>query len=308
MKVAIMGTGGVGGYFGGLLARNNNDVYFIARGAHLEAIREWGLKIKSVHGDFTVFPATVTDDPSEVGPVDLVIVATKTYHTGTAATTIRPMVGEETTVLSLQNGIDAAERIGAIVGMEHILGGATWVSAAIEEPGVIGQYSDFHRIVLGELDGTVTERSKKVHRVLEDTGITSELSDNILKILWTKYVFIGSVSAIGTLTRASFGEFRCVPETRVYLEEALREIAAVAQAKGIGLDQDVIQKTLEFIDGGAPNLKTSFQRDIEAGKPSELESMVGAIPRLGAELGIATPVMSFAYAMLKPGELKAQCV
>ncbi len=149
MRIAIMGSGGVGGYYGGLLATAGQDVVFIARGAHLEVIREKGLQVKSVHGDFTVSPARATDHPGEVGPVDLVIVATKTYRTDEAAQAIRPMIGPNTVVISFQNGIDAAERIGSAVGMEHVLGGATWLSAAIEALGKIGQYSQFRRIALG---------------------------------------------------------------------------------------------------------------------------------------------------------------
>jgi 2-dehydropantoate 2-reductase len=301
-----MGTGGVGGYYGGLLARTGQAVTFIARGAHLAAIREKGLQIQSVHGDFAISPAKATDNPAEVGPVDLVIVATKTYHTDEAAQALKPMVGPGTVLVSLQNGVDAADRIGAVVGMEHLIGGATWLSAAIEAPGVIGQYSQFRRIVLGEFDGHKTERLRSVFDALNATGATVEVSDNILKVLWTKFVFIASVSALGSLTRAPYGGYIHVPESRTVLVETLKEVEAVARAKGIALDGDVVDKTLAFIDGSAPNIKPSMQRDVEAGRVSELESMLGVVVRLGAELGVSTPVMRFAYAMLKPGNLKAQ--
>jgi len=306
MKIAIMGTGGVGGYYGGLLAHSGQDVTFIARGAHLAAIREKGLRVKSVLGDFLVSPAHATDNPAEVGPVDLILFATKTYHTDEAAQAIRLMVGPDTVVLPLQNGVDAAERIGAVAGTEHLLGGATWLSAAIEAPGVIGQYSQFRRIVLGELDGRKTPRAQQVFDALNATGATVELSDNIAKVLWTKFVFIASVSALGSLTRVTFGEYRNVPEARAALTEAVAEVAAVARAKGVLLDADVVDKTLAFIDGSAPGIKPSMQRDVEAGRVSELESMLGIVVRLGAELDVPTPVMRFAYAMLKPGERKAQ--
>jgi 2-dehydropantoate 2-reductase len=305
MKIAIMGMGGVGGYYGGLLAHSGQDVTFIARGAHLAAIREKGLQVKSVLGDFLVSPAHATDNPAEVGPVDLILFATKTYHTDEAALAIRPMVGSDTVVLPLQNGVDAAERIGAVVGTKHLLGGATWLSAAIEAPGVIGQYSQFRRIVLGELDGRKTPRAQQVFDALNATGATVELSDNIAKVLWTKFAFIASVSALGSLTRVTFGEYRNVPETRAALTEAIAEVAAVARAKGVSLDADVVDKTLAFIDGSAPGIKPSMQRDVEAGRPSELESMLGIVVRQGAELDMPTPVMRFAYAMLKPGERKA---
>ena len=306
MKVAIMATGGVGGYYGGLLAQTGQDVTFIARGAHLQAIREKGLHIKSVHGDFQIVPAKATDNPSEVGPVDVILFATKTHQTDEAAKLIKPMVGRDTVILSLQNGIDAADRIGAVAGREHMLGGVTWLSAAIEAPGVIGQYSQFRRIVLGEFNGRTTPRLNMVYSTLQSTGATVEVSDNILKVLWTKFVFIAPVMAMGSLTRVTFGEYRSVPEARAVLTEAISEVAAVAQARGVTLDADVVEKTLAFIDSSAPGIKPSMQRDVESGKPSELESMIGVVVRMGAQHNVSTPVMQFAYAMLKPGNLKAQ--
>ena len=303
MKIAIMGTGGVGGYYGGLLAAAGQAVTFIARGAHLQAIRDKGLHVKSVHGDFTVSPAKATDRPGEIGPVDLVIVATKTYHTDEAARAIKPLIGSGTVVISLQNGIDAAERIGSVVGMEHIIGGATWLSAALEAPGRIGQYSQFRRIVVGELDGRSTPRAQAIASVLATTPAVIELVPNIRQVLWTKFVFIASVSALGSLTRATFGEYRAVPEARAMLSEAMKEVEAVARAKSIPLDADVVDKTLAFIDASAPGIKPSMQRDVEAGKVSELESMIGIVVRLGEQLGVPTPIMRFAYAMLQPREL-----
>jgi 2-dehydropantoate 2-reductase len=281
-------------------------VTFIARGAHLRSIREQGLKVKSVHGDFTVSPAEATDTPAEVGPVDMVLFATKTYQTDEAARSITPMIARNTVVVSLQNGIDAADRIGKVVGMEHMLGGVTWLSAAIEAPGVIGQYSQFRRIALGEFSGETTTRLKAAYDALQATGATVEISDAILKVLWTKFVFIAPVMAMGSLTRVTFGEYRNVPEARAVLTEAINEVAAVAKAKGVTLDKDVVDTTLAFIDSSAPGIKPSMQRDVESGKPSELEAMIGAVIRLGVEHNVPTPVMKFTYAMLKPGELKAQ--
>jgi 2-dehydropantoate 2-reductase len=305
MRIAIMGTGGIGGYYGGLLAQSGQDVTFVARGQHLQAIREKGLQIKSVFDNLTVSPVQATDKPSTVGPVDLIIVATKTYSTDDAAQAIKPMVGLDTVVMSLQNGVEAAGRIGAIVGMEHMIGSTTWISAALEAPGIIGQYSQFRRIALGELSGVKTPRIGKIHDVLSKTGATVELVEDINKILWTKYVFISSVSAIGCLTRAAFGEYRHVPEARTVLTAAMTEVKAVAEASGYELDADIIAKTLSFIDVSDPGIKTSMQRDMESGKVSELESMIGYVVLLGDKLKIQTPVMRFAYAMLKPGQIKA---
>lgn len=305
MRIAIMGSGGVGGYYGGLLAKAGQEVTFIARGAHLQAIRDKGLHVKSVHGDFTVSPVKATDRPGEIGAVDLVLVATKTYHTEVAAQAIKPLIGDNTVVISLQNGIDAAERIGSAVGMERMLGGATWLSAAIEAPGRIGQYSQFRRIALGELDGRITPRAQAVASAFATTPAVVELVPNIRQMLWTKFVFISAVSALGGLTRVSMGEYRHVPEAREVLAQAMAEVAAVAQACGVALDADIVAKTLSFIDAAAPDMRPSMQRDLEAGRMSELESLIGVVVRLGRERGVPTPVMRLAYALLKPAHLKA---
>jgi 2-dehydropantoate 2-reductase len=306
MKIAVMGTGGVGGYYGGLLAAQEHDVTFIARGTHLRAIQAHGLQVKSIFGDFKIDPVQVTDNPAQTGPVDLVLFITKTYHTDRAALAIQPLVGPETTVLSLQNGIDAVDRIGAVVGMEHMLAGTTWLSSAVETPGVIKHVSQFRRVVLGELDGQVTTRAQAVHKAFQDTGITAELSENILKVLWTKFVFIAAASSLGSLTRLPMGDYRAVPETRAMITSLMREVEALARAQGVELDEDVVQKSLDFIDNAAPHIKPSMQLDVEAGRRSELESMVGVIGHKGRELGIPTPAADFAYASLLPIELKAQ--
>jgi 2-dehydropantoate 2-reductase len=305
MKIAIVGTGGVGGYYGGLLARAGQEVLFIARGPHLEAIRQKGLQVKSVHGDFQVLDIRATDWTQEVGPVDLILFTTKTFQTEVAARAIQPLVASHTTILPLQNGVDAADRIGQLLGRDHLLGGTTWVFALIEAPGVIGQYSEFRRIVLGELDGSMTPRVREVHQVLKQTGATVEVVDNISEILWTKFAFIASISAMGSLTRVPVGEYRSVPESRAVLIEAIGEVAAVAHAKGMRLPHDIVAKTLSLIDESGPRLIPSMQRDVEAGRKCELESIIGVVVDLGAALGVPTPVMRLSYAILKPGQVKA---
>jgi len=306
MKILIAGSGGVGGYYGGLLAQSGNDVTFLARGEHLRAIRERGLQVKSVHGDFTVFPAQATDTPAEVGPVELILFCTKTYDTEHVAEALRPCVGADTAIISLQNGVDAAERIGAILGMEHVLGGATWISSAVEAPGVIRQFSQFRRIVFGELDGSLTPRAQAIYQTLSATGATVELSENILSVLWTKFAFIAAVSGISSLTRLEMGEFRHVPETRALMTALMREVEALARAQNIALDADVVEKSLAFVDAAAPNIKSSMQRDVESGRRTELESMIGVICRKGREWNVPTPVADFVYAALLPVELKAR--
>ncbi len=306
MKVVIMGTGGTGGYYGGLLSKQGHDVTFIARGAHLAAIRKSGLQIKSVHGDFTVSPAKATDDPATVGEPDLILFLTKTYDTDEAVQQIKPIVGENTTVLSLQNGVDAAERIGRSVGMEHMIAGATWISSAVESPGAIKQMSDFRRVAMGELSGRETPRIKAIYQAFKDTGVTAELSDNILKVLWQKFVFISSASAFGSLTRLPMAQYRDVPETRELIIRLMREVEAVARSQGIELDADAVEKALAFMDVAGPNIKASMQLDVETGHRSELESMIGVIGRKGRESGVPTPVADAVYALLLPVDLCAR--
>lgn len=306
MKILVMGTGGVGGYYGGLLAQQGNEVTFIARGAHLYAIRHEGLKVKSAHGDFTLSPANATDDPANVGPVDLILFCVKTYNTDEAAEAIVPAVGPQTAVMSVQNGIDAAERIGRAVGLEHVVGAATWLSSAVQEPGVIKQISQFRRIVFGELGGGSSERIQSIYEVLNNTGVTVEISENIQKVLWTKFVFIAAVSSIGSLTRLPMGDYRSVPEARTLLTYIMEEITALAGAQGVLLDPDVVQKSLEFIDNSGAHIKPSMQLDVESGHRTEIESMIGVIGRKGRELGIPTPAADFVYASLLPVEIKAR--
>lgn len=306
MKIMIMGSGGVGAYYGGLLAKQGNDVTFIARGAHLEALRTKGLQVKSVHGDFAIVPAQATDDPAKVGQVDLILFCVKTYATDEAVEAIRPAIGPQTTVISLQNGVDAIERIGKVVGVEHVLGGVTQISSAIESPGVVRQASQFRRIVFGELDGTISKRAQSIEKALKETGVTVEITQTIYKALWAKLVFIAAASGLGSLTRLPMGDYRAVPETRVMIVSLMREVEVVARAKGIALDADVVEKSLAFMDAAAPQIKASMQLDVAMGRCTELEAMIGVIGRQGRELGVPTPTADFIYAALLPIDLKAR--
>jgi 2-dehydropantoate 2-reductase len=215
------------------------------------------------------------------------------------------MVGSDTVVVPLLNGVDAADRIGEVIGAKHMLGGVTYLSSAMEEPGVIGHYSQFRRIVVGEFNGEITERAKSICQVLKSTGATVEVAGDIVRELWTKFVFISAISALGGLTRVTTGEYRDVAETRKMLIDALREVVMIASARGVLLEPGLVEKTLEFIDSAPADMKPSMQRDIEAGRRYELESMIGLNVRLGAELNLPVPAMTLAYAALKPGELKA---
>jgi len=305
MKIMIMGSGGVGSYYGGLLAKQGNDVTFIARGAHLQALRTNGLQVKSVHGDFAIIPAQATDSPAEVSAVDLILFCVKTYDTDDAAKAIQPAVSPQTAIISLQNGVDAVERIGKVVGVEHVLGGVTQISSAIEAPGVVRQVSQFRRIILGELDGSISARAQSIEKTLKETGVTVEITQNIFKALWTKLVFISAASGLGSLTRLPMGDYRSVPETRAMIVSLMKEVETVARAQGIALDADVVKKSLDFIDAAAPQIKASMQLDVEAGRRTELESIIGVIGRKGRELGVPTPTADAINAALLPVNLKA---
>lgn len=306
MRIAIMGTGGVGGYFGGLLARAGYDVTFIARGEQLAAIQAHGLRVESVHGDFTVFPATATAAPEAVGPVDYVLFATKTHHFDQALDAMRPLIGLGTAVLPLQNGIDAAERAAAALGRAHVIGGLCQVGSYIAAPGVIKQISQFRKVVAGELDGQITPRVRAIVAALQAAGATAEATADIRKALWTKFIFIAPLSGVGAVARVPVGELMACPETRRLLEDAMIEVAAVARARGSALDGDIVTKTLAFCDAMPPQQTASMQRDVLGGKPSELESMIGVMVRLGAELGVPTPVFRFFYGALLPQERRAR--
>lgn len=306
MRIAVMGAGGIGGYYGGLLAQKKHEVTFIARGAHLQAIQKNGLQIKSVFGDFRIKPARATDHPAEVGQVDLVLFCTKTYDTETAAQEAKALIGAETTVLSLQNGLDAFERIGKIAGMEHMLAGATAIYATVEAPGIINHVSDFRWVVIGEIDGRVTARVQAIYESFKETGATVELSDNIMSELWGKLVFVSAAGGFGSLTRLPMGDYRSVPETRALIIRLMRETQALAAANNVKLAPDVIEDTLASMDRNAPHIRTSMQLDVESGHRSELESIIGVICRKGRELGVPTPVADMIYGALLPGDLKAR--
>ncbi len=241
MRIAVLGTGGVGGYYGALLAHRQHDVTFIARGAHLQAMQDRGLEVKSTSGDFRVRPVRATDRPAEVGPVEIILFCTKTYDTEAAAEQALPMIDKDTTVLSLQNGVDAAERIGKIAGMEHMIAGATWISSAVEAAGVIRHISEFRRVAVGELSGEITARVRSVQEAFKETGVTIDVSENILGLLWTKFIFIAAASGFGSVTRLPIGDFRSIPETRQQIRRLMQEAEAVALALKVRLPRDAVE-------------------------------------------------------------------
>ena len=306
MRIAILGTGGVGGYFGGLLARAGNDVHFIARGAHLQAIREHGLRVESVHGDFVISPANATDDPRTIGPVDLVIVAVKGYQIEEAIQASRPLLGPRTVVLPLLNGVDATELLAAALGADPVLGGICYVGSAAVAPGIIRQISPFSRIVLGEPHGPISPRVRAIADQLSQARLVFEPVDDIQAARWTKFAFIAPFSGVGAATRVPAGEIVACRETRHLLESAIQEVETVARTGGIALAPDVVPATLALCDRLPAEQLASMQRDLLAGRPSELESLVGFVVGRGAALAVSTPTFAYLYATLLPQERRAR--
>jgi 2-dehydropantoate 2-reductase len=296
----------VGGYFGGRLVQAGEEVIFIARGAHLEAIRQTGLRLESVKGDFHIFPARAESDPAVVGPVDIVLVGVKAWQVPDAAEAMRPMVGDDTLVIPLQNGVEAMDQLAAILGAEHVPGGLCRISSLVAAPGLIRHPGVEPYIAFGWPDGHADPRLEQLKAVYERAGVTAEIPKDILAAVWAKFVFIASISGVGAVTRAPAGVIRALPATRRMLEDAIQEVAAVGRAHGVRLPDDVEQRTLQTIDSIPPATLASMQRDIMEGRPSELENQNGAVVRLGKLYGIPTPIHAFLYAALLPVEQRAR--
>lgn len=305
MKVAVFGTGGVGGYFGGLLAHTGHEVTFIARGEHLRAIQLEGLRVRSVNGDFTVRPAQATDDPGQVGPVDYVVVAVKHYHLAQAAPAIRPLVGSSTTVVPLLNGVDAHEHLLQALGLGSVVGGLCSLVTMLEAPGVIRQETKLRRVVLGELDRTRSERVDRLVQAWAEAGAEAIHAEDIHVALWSKLLFIASFGGVSSLARCNAGQMLANPETRQLFIEAMQEIEAVARAREIALAADVVDKTLAMAEGLEPTATSSMQRDVAAGKPFELEAFSGTVVRMGEAVGVPMPVHRMIYGLLKPALISA---
>ncbi len=306
MRIAMIGAGAISGYFGGRLAGAGEDVVFIARGRHLEALRGEGLRLDSPRGDLTLDSVQATDDPGEVGPVDAVIVGVKAWQVSEAAPTLRPLMGDDTAVLPLQNGVEAPAQLAEALGEEHVLAGLARIIAFVERPGHIVHVGVEPSIILGELDNRDSERVRGLRSALEKAGVKAEIPPDIHVERWQKFLFIASVSGLGALTRVTLGEVRSQEGTRRLVEGAMREIYAVGRARGVNLPEDAVERSLAFLDGVPEEGTPSMQRDIMEGRPSELEAQSGAVVRLGAEVGVETPLHSFIYNCLLPMERRAR--
>ncbi|MGQ4880485.1 2-dehydropantoate 2-reductase [Billgrantia sp. LNSP4103-1] len=307
MKFAIMGSGGVGGYFGARLAEAGEDVTFIARGDHLIAMQRDGLHVSSIKGDINLERIRATDDPATIGEVDCVIVAVKAWQVREAAESIRPLVGPDTLVLPLENGVEAADILTEVLGEPPVLDGLCGILAWREAPGHIrhGGVDPFVRF--GERDSRSSERTARLKAVFDNAhGIHAEIPDDIRVAKWSKFLFICAMSGIGSVTRAPIGITRQLPETRTLIQAMLEEIDRVARAHGIDFPADAVSRAMQYIDAMPAESTSSMQRNITAGEPSELESQNGAVVRLGQAVGVETPVHSMIHAALLPQELAAR--
>jgi 2-dehydropantoate 2-reductase len=300
MRIAVVGAGGVGGGYGAALAKAGADVTFIARGAHLAAMKSQGLKVESPRGDTHLVPTQATDDPRTVGPVDVVLFCVKLWDVESAGEAIKPMVAADTAVIPLQNGVDASERLIPILGRQAVMGGVANISATIAEPGVIRQTGTVMRIVFGELDGAKRPRAEAFAAMCDKAGIDGVLSAAILTDLWMKFILLASNASIMALTRLPIGKLRDDPDIAPWFTTAYEEVTNVGRAAGVALPGDAVDKTLNFNRNAPPHLMASMAVDLLRGNRIELPWLSGKVVELGRKHGVPTPTHAFMYATLKP--------
>jgi len=305
MRVAVYGAGGVGGYFGGRLAQAGADVHFIARGAHLRALREHGLRVRSVKGDFEI-PVPVTDDPAEVGWCDFVLFCVKTFDTDAAAARLGPLVGDGSAVMSLQNGVENVDKLARAVGDEHVMGGAAFIFAQIAEPGVIAHTGGPASITFGELDGRASPRAKRLLACCEQAGFGAELSASIKTVLWAKLAFICAQAGLTAAVRLPIGEIRTAAASWAAFSRLVAEVCAVAAADGTPVPQAAQERALALAQAAEPGSFSSLHDDLVAGRRMELEALHGFVVRRAAQHGLAVPTSEAVYAILQPWAIRNQ--
>jgi len=300
MRIAIMAAGAVGGYFGARMAAAGHDVFFIARGAHLEAIKNKGLRIESVHGDLHLPKPNVTDDPKTVGEVDVVLFAVKLWDTEKAAALTKPMVGAHSRLITLQNGIDSVERIAPILGADNTVGGVTYIASTIAAPGVIKHTSQFARIQCGRADKKPDATLQAFADAAKAASLDIGISADIERERWEKFIFLTAMSGSTAALRSPIGPIAADPELRAFFEQLMQEAFAVGKAKGVALDQAYIQERLKFLQGVVePGMKASMAHDLERGNRLELDWLSGKVRDLGRALGLPTPASDTVYTVLK---------
>lgn len=305
MRICVFGAGGLGGYFGGRLAQAGVDVTLIARGAHLAALRAGGLRVRSVTGDFETRVAA-TDDPAQVGPVDVVLFTVKSYDTDEAARSLRPMLRQAdgrlppTAVVSLQNGVDNEERIAAVIGRQHVVGGVAYILTSIAEPGVINHVGGPTSLVFGELDGTRSERVEQLLETCRQAGIKAEVADDIRGALWSKYAFLCALAGMTAAVRLPIGEIRADPAARTFFRQLIDDGWRVARAEDVALPDDYVERQMTLVETIEPGGYSSLYHDLVTGHRMELDALHGELLRRAVKAGVEVPATRAVHAILSP--------
>ena len=300
MRIAIMGAGGVGCYFGARLASAGEEVFFIARAAHLAALQKGGLSVMSPCGDLNLDMVSATDDPSTVGTVDIVLLTVKLYDLGIACDLIAPMVGPETMLIPVQNGVSSVNIVSSKFDPKLVVGGLVFIASYVVAPGQVNHMTELHRLVLGEIDGSLSDRVLAFQNAGQKAGFDAEVSENIELELWKKFAFLGGISPVTSLSRQPVGAIENDKDLREISRQSINEVLSVGRAKGIQFPANMLETTLALNAKFDPNAKNSMLKDLESGRPLEHEWISGEIVRLGRELGVPTPFHEIAYAALKP--------
>ena len=300
MRIAVIGAGGVGGGFGAALAKAGGDVTFVARGAHLAAMREHGLRVEGDRGETLIHPVQATDDPASIGPVDIVLFCVKLWDVETAGEAIKPLIGPQTAVIPLQNGIDASDRLVPILGADHVMAGTVSISATIARPGMIRQTGTFMSMVFGERDGTISPRGEAFLALCQTAGFDTTLSDKIAVPIWQKFILLTAMSGGTAITRLPIGKLRDDPDVFWLFESVMRETYEIGRAEGVPIPARTIEMQTAMIKGTPPSGVASMAVDLSRGNRLELPWLAGKIVELGRKHGIPTPVNATIFAALKP--------
>jgi len=306
LRIAIFGAGGIGGYLGGRLSQAGEEVVLIARGEHLQAIKEHGLRVDSIKGDLVATPALATDNPTEAGPVDAVKLGVKAWQVLDAAKAMRPMIGPETFVVPMQNGVEATAQLASVLGEKSVVVGLGGLVSYIVGPGHILHAGGEPYVSFGESDNSTSERTQNLLEAFKNAGVTANIPANIQAALWAKLALMAVNSGIGAITRVPTGQWRSVAGSWKMAQQVAQEVLAVAAGKGIVMPSDSLASTVARLEASAPNSTSSMQRDLMEGRFSELEVQTGAVVRLGLEAGVPTPVNTFIYNSLLPQEMNAR--
>jgi len=306
LRIAIFGAGGIGGYLGGRLSQAGEEVVMIARGEHLKAINGHGLRVDSIKGDFVATPSLTTDSPIEAGTVDAVIVGVKAWQVVDAAKAMRPMIGPETFVVPMQNGVEAPTQLASVLGEKPVIVGLGGLISYIVSPGHISHSGGEPFVEFGETDNSTTDRTQKLMHAFRNAGVQARIPSNIQAALWGKLAFMAANSGVGAITRVSSGQWRSLPGSWEMARSVVKEVLAVAEGHRVEMPKDAFTSAVSRLEGSPQNGTSSMQRDLMDGRPSELGVQNGGVVRLGLEVGVPTPMNSFIYNSLLPQEMRAR--